>query len=249
MADIKISQLGAAIAVGDTDLLPIVSGGNTLKATAAQVKEHSIGNTNISSIGDGSVTGAINALNTDKQPKTLDTPLTIGGVSKTTVEAALGELVSENQTLTTSETQTRASIAITNDADTNTQGSTIKKYTQFYKNGVLCKATANISANSALTLNSNYVIADNVTKQLNALVKWKKVSLVFSGGWSQPTWNDLGIPNYSCIVGVQSNFWIIFRQDSSGNPKFLGIQTSSGSVTTCPNGTYEVAIKYIEPGE
>lgn len=99
MADIKISQLGAAIAVGDTDLVPIVSGGNTLKATAAQVKEHSIGNTNISSIGDGSVTGAINALNTDKQPKTLDTPLTIGGVSKTTVEAALDGLVSENQTL------------------------------------------------------------------------------------------------------------------------------------------------------
>lgn len=100
MADIKISQLGAAIAVGDTDLVPIVSGGNTLKATAAQVKEHSIGNTNISSIGDGSVTGAINALNTDKQPKTLATPLTIGGVSKTTVEDALGGLVSENQTLT-----------------------------------------------------------------------------------------------------------------------------------------------------
>lgn len=100
MADIKISQLGAAIAVGDTDLVPIVSGGNTLKATAAQVKEHSIGNTNISSMGDGSVTGAISALNTDKQPKTLATPLTIGGVSKTTVEDALGGLVSENQTLT-----------------------------------------------------------------------------------------------------------------------------------------------------
>lgn len=99
MADIKISQLGDAIAVGDTDLVPIVSGGNTLKATVAQVKEHLIGNTNISSIGDGSVTGAISSLNSGKQPKTLDTPLTIGGVSKTTVEAALGGLVSENQTL------------------------------------------------------------------------------------------------------------------------------------------------------
>lgn len=102
MADIKISQLGSAIAVGDTDVLPIVSGGNTLKATAAQVKEHSVGNTNISGIGDGSVTGAISSLNSGKQPKTLDTPLTIGGVSKTTVEAALGGLVSENQTLTKS---------------------------------------------------------------------------------------------------------------------------------------------------
>ena len=32
MADIKISQLGAAIAVNDSDLLPIVSNGSTLKA-------------------------------------------------------------------------------------------------------------------------------------------------------------------------------------------------------------------------
>lgn len=92
MADIKISQLGAAIAVGDTDLVPIVSGGNTLKATAAQVKEHSIGNTNISSIGDGSVTGAISTLNTDKQPKTLATSITVDGTPQTTVEGALGAI-------------------------------------------------------------------------------------------------------------------------------------------------------------
>lgn len=92
MADIKISQLGAAIAVGDTDLVPIVSGGNTLKATAAQVKEHSIGNTNISSIGDGSVTGAISSINTDKQPKTLATSITVDGTEQTTVEGALGAI-------------------------------------------------------------------------------------------------------------------------------------------------------------
>ena len=130
MADIKISQLGAAIAVGDTDLVPIVSGGNTLKATAAQVKEHSIGNTNISSIGDGSVTGAISALNTDKQPKTLDTPLTIGGVSKTTVEAALDGLNSESQSL---------SSALT--TETNTR----KGYTDQIKDGYIYKGSANVS--------------------------------------------------------------------------------------------------------
>ena len=65
MADIKISQLGAAIAVNDTDVVPIVSGGNTLKATAAQLKEHAIGDTDISDFGDGTPTGAIAALNTE----------------------------------------------------------------------------------------------------------------------------------------------------------------------------------------
>lgn len=65
MADIKISQLGAALAVNDTDVVPIVSGGNTLKATAAQLKEHAIGDTDISDLGDGTPTGAIAALNTE----------------------------------------------------------------------------------------------------------------------------------------------------------------------------------------
>lgn len=65
MADIKISQLGAAIAVEDTDLVPIVSGGNTLKATAALLKRHAIGDDDISDIGDGTPTGAIAALNTE----------------------------------------------------------------------------------------------------------------------------------------------------------------------------------------
>lgn len=65
MADIKISQLGAALAINDTDVVPIVSGGNTLKATAAQLKEHAIGDTDISDLGNGTPTGAIAALNTE----------------------------------------------------------------------------------------------------------------------------------------------------------------------------------------
>ncbi len=144
MADIKISQLGAAIAVGDTDLVPIVSGGNTLKATAAQVKEHSIGNTNISSIGDGSVTGAISALNTDKQPKTLETPLTIGGVSKTTVEDALGGLVSENQTLA------NQLAPVENGTNYSTNYS---KGMQFIRNNMLYEVTAS-SVNSSTAINT-----------------------------------------------------------------------------------------------
>lgn len=62
MADIKISQLGADIEINDSDILPVVSGGQTLKATAAQLKEHAIGDTDISDLGDGTPTGAIAAL-------------------------------------------------------------------------------------------------------------------------------------------------------------------------------------------
>ena len=65
MADIKISQLGAAIAVNDSNLLPIVSNGNTLKAPASLVKDYTVGNTDLSGIGDGTPTGAIAALNTE----------------------------------------------------------------------------------------------------------------------------------------------------------------------------------------
>lgn len=118
MADIKISQLGSAIAVEDSDIVPVVSGGNTLKATAAQLKEHAIGNTSISGIGNGSVTGAINALNTDKQPKTLAAAITVDGTEQTTVEGALGaintDLGSTKQALTTADqriTDTQAIIA------------------------------------------------------------------------------------------------------------------------------------------
>lgn len=168
MADIKISQLGAAIAVGDTDLLPIVSGGNTLKATAAQVKEHSIGNTNISSIGNGSVTGAISALNTDKQPKTLDTPLTIGGVSKTTVEAALGGLVSENQTLAND-------IAYVN-TNLTTASKGYSEGEQFILNGVLKVATANISSGATLN-NSNCQDSDDIVTQIAEKVTIKKATV------------------------------------------------------------------------
>lgn len=104
MADIKISQLGSAIAVDDSDIVPVVSGGNTLKATAAQLKEHAIGNTSISGIGNGSVTGAISALNSEKQPKTLATSITVDGTPQTTVEGALGaintDLGSTKQALT-----------------------------------------------------------------------------------------------------------------------------------------------------
>lgn len=263
MADIKISQLGAAIAVGDTDLVPIVSGGNTLKATAAQVKEHSIGNTNISSIGDGSVTGAINALNTDKQPKTLATPLTIGGVSKTTVEDALSGLVSENQTLandkvntsdiannlttTTSgkvldarqgkalndkETQTRTIIcSITNDGNTNTQGYTLSSGVQFYHNGELCEAIDDITAGSALVLNSNYKLALSITDQVRQVTQSVIGSERLFSKNTVLTAPDDGYFIVSVGVGISAQISLMYGTDTP-----VAVQTvegTSGTVYGC----------------
>lgn len=69
MADIKISQLGAAQQVNDTDILPMTSGNITVKVSAAQLKEHSVGDNDISLIGDGTPTGAIVSLNQNKLSK------------------------------------------------------------------------------------------------------------------------------------------------------------------------------------
>lgn len=66
MADIKISELGAAAVVDDTDVVPATSNGVTKKVAASVLKEYMIGDTSISGIGDGSVTGAISAINSAK---------------------------------------------------------------------------------------------------------------------------------------------------------------------------------------
>ena len=69
MADIKISQLGAAAEIADADVIPATVDGVTVKVPVSVLKEHIIGDTNISSIGDGTPTGAINVLSNSKTDK------------------------------------------------------------------------------------------------------------------------------------------------------------------------------------
>lgn len=76
MADIKISQLGIASQVNATDVFPESSNGVTYKAPASVLKEFMIGSTSISDIGDGSVTGAISAMNIAVGNKTEKADLT-----------------------------------------------------------------------------------------------------------------------------------------------------------------------------
>ena len=67
---IKINELGAAQIILGTEFVPIDNGVDTLKATLNQVKEHAIGDNDISALGDGSVTGAI--LNVKSTSETAD---------------------------------------------------------------------------------------------------------------------------------------------------------------------------------
>ena len=69
MADIKISQLGAAATISDSDVFPMTANGITVKAAASLIKEYAIGDDDISALGDGSPTGAILALNANKSAK------------------------------------------------------------------------------------------------------------------------------------------------------------------------------------
>ena len=66
MADLKITDLGAALSVGDSNVTVLDDGSSTMKVTMNQLKEYSIGTTDISGIGNGTATGAISSVNTSK---------------------------------------------------------------------------------------------------------------------------------------------------------------------------------------
>lgn len=103
------------------------------------------------------------ALNDTKQPKTLSTPITIGGTSQTTVEGALGGLNTVK-----AERADITSIICT--GATNDTGATITEGTYFYLNNVLCKALASIADGATFTLNTNYkeVTAGEELTELNS---------------------------------------------------------------------------------
>ena len=61
MADIKISQLGAAASISDSQVTPVVDSGTTVKATMAQIKDYITGGlTNLKTSVKTSIVAAIN---------------------------------------------------------------------------------------------------------------------------------------------------------------------------------------------
>ena len=64
MADIKISQLGAAASISDSQVTPVVDSGTTVKATMAQIKDYAAGGlSNLDTTAKTSVVAAINEVN------------------------------------------------------------------------------------------------------------------------------------------------------------------------------------------
>lgn len=65
MADIKISELGAASAINNTDIFPMTSAGITVKATAQQIKNYmGVGNlADLNTTDKSSTVSAINEVN------------------------------------------------------------------------------------------------------------------------------------------------------------------------------------------
>lgn len=61
MADIKISQLGSAASISDSQVVAIVDNGSTVKGTMAQIKDYTAGGlTNLDTQDKSSPVGAIN---------------------------------------------------------------------------------------------------------------------------------------------------------------------------------------------
>ena len=64
MADIKISQLGAAASISDSQVTPVVDSGTTVKATMAQIKDYAAGGlSNLTTAAKSSPVAAINEIN------------------------------------------------------------------------------------------------------------------------------------------------------------------------------------------
>jgi len=70
MADIKISQLGAAASISDSQITPIVDSGTTVKATMEQIKDYAAGGlSNLDTTDKSSPVAAINEVNAEAKLK------------------------------------------------------------------------------------------------------------------------------------------------------------------------------------
>ena len=164
MADIKISELGAALTVGDSDVLPMTASGVTSKVSTSLLKDYVIGTTDISAIGDGTVTGAIDAINTD-MPDGLDDLDDVSITTPADGEAPVYDSVSQKFKNTAIVTQDEfgdviAPIEVSPSAHAYSVGK------QLLYNNVLYTVTSPIAVSDALTEGTNITASDAVMEQI-----------------------------------------------------------------------------------
>lgn len=134
------------------------------------------------------VEGALSSLNTAKQPKTLDTPITVGGVQQTTVEGALDSI---NQTLTNNVSDINSALANEIAIRERTGVKNILNY-EAWKKVELHNGTA-VFENNGITLTSTsddcYTIYNVGPFPINAIVPVKEGDKIKLTWESQETTN------------------------------------------------------------
>lgn len=95
MADIKISQLGAAASISDSQITPVVDNGSTVKATMAQIKDFVAGGlANLKTTVKTSIVGAINEV-FDMAVDNRDLEVTKSAVSSLPATITAAEITSD----------------------------------------------------------------------------------------------------------------------------------------------------------
>lgn len=235
MADIKYSQLGAAVSIADSDILPMVNMSanpiETNKTTAAKVKEYVIGNTDISGIGNGTPTGAISSLKSGKTEGTA-----VSKYVETIGSTALGDYAVGKTFLATNGKYYKATATITGGTTTLTENTNCEETTvseelaslnsaltnvddTIGKNGaknlLSCTGTSQVENGVRFTVNSDDTVTvtresasnDNAWFYYHLNYPVKKESYHLSGC---PSGND-GYINCYCPTSSQS-----FNETSSG---------------------------------
>lgn len=233
MADIKISQLGAAIAVNNSDLLPIVSNGNTLKAPASLVKEYAVGNTDLSGIGDGTPTGAIAALNTEL------------GTTKQALSNVESDIapIEDGTNYSTSYTQgqqfirggllykvTASSVNSSTAINTGTGGNATRADSVTKQINDVANITATINS-SAFTGNvvakrlGNILIVNIDISSKNDIAAWTTVEVATLSGVTFKTWNE-----FLLVLQASNNYAVNGVVDLGSN--VLKLSTRTGSIVS-----------------
>lgn len=88
MADVNISDLAQIAAILGNENMAIEDSSDTLRVTPTQLKGFTIGNTDISMVGNGTVTGAIKALY-DEQNVTIVTVADVASLPVTKNDASI----------------------------------------------------------------------------------------------------------------------------------------------------------------
>ena len=221
MADIKISQLGSASQVNATDVFPESSNGVTYKVPASVLKEFMIGSTSISDIGDGSVTGAISAMNSAVGNKTEKADLTSIFQTGSTATQAItnGTYFYLNGTLVKAKTDIANGATFT--LNTNYEDVTAGALNDLLKTEVIT-LTANTSNNVSL-LNNARCCKFGKLLVISGFIKFTTVA---------STWVDIAneiLPLTANITGLTFS-GATFKETDNGTNKDLAIRYYNGHV-------------------